>query len=187
MSVPSPDVIRVVVTGAESTGKTELAEWLAAEMEVPWSAEFAREYAGAKGGAGVLAAADVEPIARGQRAAEDAAIAQAAAAGRPFVVHDTDLLSTVVYGTTCYGEAAVSEWLRAAIAGRQPAMYLVCTTDVPWQEDAVRDPGQDRESMQRRFLDALDAQSARWEVLPAERGERRKIALAAVTALLRTG
>ena len=35
---------RVVITGAESTGKTTLAEQLAAHFEAPLSREFVRDY-----------------------------------------------------------------------------------------------------------------------------------------------
>ena len=57
---------RVVLTGAESTGKSLLAERLAAHFKAPWVPEFARSYADR---AGILTLEDVEPIARGQLAA----------------------------------------------------------------------------------------------------------------------
>ena len=99
--------LRVVLVGSECTGKTDLAEWLAAELRVPMSAEYAREYAMMRGGGAALTAADVESIARGQLDAEEAAIAAAVDCGAPLVVHDTDLLSTMVYATEYYGIGAV--------------------------------------------------------------------------------
>src|SRR6185369_4329508 len=64
----SHGVIRVVVIGSESTGKSELARALAAHYGTAWAAEYVRDYMDAKGGA--LDADDVEPIARGQIARE---------------------------------------------------------------------------------------------------------------------
>jgi len=90
---------RIVVTGSESTGKTTLARTLALELRAPWVPEFARDYAAARGG--VLSAADVEPIARGQVAREDAAMA--ALGDRGVLVLDTDLVSTTVYAEHYYG------------------------------------------------------------------------------------
>ena len=37
-------VRRIVLSGTESTGKTQLAQRLAAHFGEPWSAEYAREY-----------------------------------------------------------------------------------------------------------------------------------------------
>jgi len=62
---------------------------------VPGSVEARREYVECHGGN--LSYADVEPIAVGQRQGEDEAMARATGFRGPFVVHDTDLVSTMVY------------------------------------------------------------------------------------------
>ena len=80
---------RIVVTGSESTGKTQLAEQLAAHYGVPWVPEFARDYAEQKGRP--LTSADVTPIGSGQMTREDAAMRGLTG----MIVFDTDLLSTV--------------------------------------------------------------------------------------------
>ena len=71
---------RVVLIGPECTGKTWLAGELAARYGVPSAPEHAREYVERHGTA--LTYADVDPIGRGQRAGEDAAIARAGPQGR---------------------------------------------------------------------------------------------------------
>ncbi|RFC43452.1 MAG: Nicotinamide riboside kinase, partial [Verrucomicrobia bacterium] len=40
----NPDIKRVVVFGTESTGKTTLAQNLAAHFGAPWAPEFVREF-----------------------------------------------------------------------------------------------------------------------------------------------
>src|ERR1700730_11229568 len=92
-------VIRVVLTGSECTGKTELARALAEHYGGPWAAEFVRDYMDAKGSA--LDAGDIEPIAHGQVEREEGA----ARAAKDLVVLDTDLLSTLVYAQHYYGSA----------------------------------------------------------------------------------
>ena len=86
-----------MVTGSESTGKTTLARRLAAHHATSSSPEFARDYLERKGAP--LIAADVEPIAHGQRAGEEAARRRS----RRLVVKDTDLISTVLYARHYYG------------------------------------------------------------------------------------
>ena len=137
---------RIVLTGSESTGKTTLAEGLARHFGVPWVPEFSRGYAEARGG--VLTAADVEPIARGQCAAETAALA----GGGP-VVFDTDLQSTAVYARHYYGEVPL--WVGRVIRQYPRSLYLLCDIDLPWISDGVRDRPADRAAMQARFWEAL--------------------------------
>ena len=55
---------RVCLTGAESTGKSELAKELARHFAAPWVPEYAREYAERVNRE--LSYMDVMPIARGQ-------------------------------------------------------------------------------------------------------------------------
>jgi NadR type nicotinamide-nucleotide adenylyltransferase len=176
-------IARVVVIGSECTGKTELAEWLAGELDVPSSAEYAREYAERRHGGAALAASDVDPIARGQLALENQALAASRARGTPLVLHDTDLLSTRVYATAYYGESAVPAWLRDATLTRRADLYLFCDIDVPWATDAVRDAGADRERMQHQFADALALHGAPCVAVSGERRARREAALAAIRAL----
>ena len=150
-------MLRVVLTGAESTGKTALAERLAAHFDVPWSAEYAREYYAARQAEGrrELTAADVEPIARGQLALEDAAAARATR----LAIHDTDLVSTVVYARYYYG--ACPAWIERAARERLADLYLLCEADVPWATDPQRDRPEAREALQRRFRETLGALGAR--------------------------
>lgn len=181
--VPAPGIVRVVVIGSECTGKTELTEWLAAELGVPWSAEYAREYASERGGGVGLTAADVDPIARGQLALESAAVEAARSADAPLVLHDTDLLSTEVYATAYYGASAVPAWLRRATLVRRANLYLFCDTDIPWRSDPVRDALADRPAMQRRFAEALSAQPVPVVRIGGSAEERRKAGLEACRAL----
>lgn len=175
--------LRVVLTGSESTGKTELAEWLAAELQVPVSAEYARDYTIALGGSALLSARDVEAIALGQRAAEDRAIADAIARQCEVVLHDTDLLSTLVYATHYYGPAAVPHWLPAAVADRQPHLYLLCDIDLPWHGDPVRDSAADRERVQGAFAGALARHATPVVDVRGDRAARQGAARAAIEAL----
>jgi NadR type nicotinamide-nucleotide adenylyltransferase len=174
-----------VVTGPECTGKTTLAARLARAFDAPLSGEYARAYYDALLGtdsAAVLGARDVEPIARGQIAAEDAARREADARGRPLVVHDTDLASTVVYARHYYG--ACPPWIVAAARDRRADLYLLCAPDVPWLPDDVRDRPHARESMLAEFRAVLEELGAHVVDVTGDWQTREATALAVVETTL---
>jgi len=133
---------RLCLIGPECTGKTHLAERLARELGHAWSPEFAREYVLSV--SRELTADDVEAIARGQIALDDAPIC------------DTDLISTVVYARHYYG--ACPDWIEREARSRRADLYLLLDTDVPWEADAARDAGDPgmREDLFDAFRGALE-------------------------------
>lgn len=144
---------RIVVTGSECTGKTTLARDLAAHLGVAWVPEEARRYA--ERVARMLTADDVEPIARAQRDAEDAAFDSARARGNAWLVLDTDLVSTVVYARHYYGSCP--DWIVREAKARVGDAYLLCDIDLPWVGDSVRDRPLARDEMQESFRLTLRA------------------------------
>ena len=174
----------VVVTGPESTGKTTLALSLARAHDAPCSPEYSRIYYDERLAAdphATLDARDVEPIARGQIAVEDAARAEAVARGTAYVVHDTDLVSTVVYARHYYGDCPA--WIVDAARARKGELYLLCAPDIAFEPDAVRDTPEARERLFDEFRATLDAFGCRVVEIRGERDAREAAALAAVAAL----
>ncbi len=169
-------MIRVVLTGSESTGKSTLAERLAAHYAVELVPEFVRDFAEQKGGP--IEFSDHGPIARGQMALEDEHIAR----GGPLVMQDTDLLSTVVYCRHYFG--ACPAWIESAARDRRPDVYFLCEIDVEWVADGVRDRGHMREEMQELFRDAVARSGAPYVVITGGRDERFAHATESIDALL---
>ena len=169
-------VIRVCVTGPESTGKTTLARRLAEWAGADWVPEASRLYAERKGGE--LFLDDVAPIAREH-------IALATVARTALCVLDTDLLSTVVYSRYYYG--TVAPWILRAERARRADLYLLCDVDVPWIPDGVRDRPTDREHMFALFRDALDRRHANTVVVRGDWESRWRTARGAVSALRSSG
>lgn len=163
---------RIVVTGSECTGKTTLVRYLAERLGAPWVEEYSRRYADGKGAP--LDASDVEPIARGQIEAADAAVPGPSG----ILVLDTDLVSTVVYARHYYGSCP--RWIEEAALARRGDLYLLCHPDVPWVADGVRDRGERRAEMHALFAAALRALGAPVADVTGERGGREERALLAV-------
>jgi NadR type nicotinamide-nucleotide adenylyltransferase len=172
-------MMRVVVTGSESTGKTTLAGRIAEHFGAELIPEFVRGYAEAK--RGIIDFDDHGPIARGQMALEDEGIAR----GSRLVLQDTDLLSTVVYCEHYFGQCP--EWIREAAVARRPDLYLLCEIDVEWVHDGVRDRGHMREAMQELFRDAVRASGVATAVITGDWTERHQRAVDAIDALVLAG
>jgi len=120
----------------------------------------------------------VDPIARGQMAGED----EAARRATGIVLHDTDLLSTVVYSRHYYGRCP--EWVETACRERRADLYLLLRPDVPWVPDPARDRGEQREEMHALFLRALAEFRVSFREISGPWRERRGRALAAIDAML---
>ena len=175
--------LTVVVTGSECTGKTTLAASLAEKFGASSSKEFAREYVGLK--QAPLGASDVEPIARGQLANEQAADREADDRGRGVVVRDTDLHSTVVYARHYYGECP--GWVLETARARTGDLYLLLCPDVPWVADGLMRDRADEEAralIHGLFRDTLSAAGARVVEIRGWWPERHARAVAAVEALI---
>jgi NadR type nicotinamide-nucleotide adenylyltransferase len=151
--------LRVCLIGPECTGKTTLAERLAEHFNAPWVPEFAREYALRV--ARPLTVDDVEPIARGQMALEDAA------PNDELVILDTDLISTVVYATHYYGQCP--EWIEIEAGKRKADLYLLTDIDVPFIADSLRDSAAPRETLYLSFAETLKNYEANVVAITGER------------------
>ena len=162
------ETFRIVVTGSESTGKSTLARELAEHFGCAACGEFVREYLDRRGG--VLDAGDVEPIARGQMALEDAH-----GTSRIF---DTDLISTVVYARHYYGHCP--EWIVEAARARRAGLYLLLDIDVPWVADAQRDRPHLREEIHAVFVQTLEEFGAEYVTIRGTWEERRRRAIEAI-------
>lgn len=169
-------MMRIVLTGSESTGKTTLAGRLAEHFNAELVPEFVRGYAEAKGG--IIDFDDHGPIARGQMALED----EHTTRGVSLVVQDTDLLSTVVYCEHYFGQCP--PWIREAAVARRPDLYLLCEIDVDWIHDGVRDRGHMREAMQEMFREAVRNSGVATAVIMGDWRERLQRAIDAIDALL---
>jgi len=173
----SDRLVRVVLTGSESTGKSVLAIQLAEHYGAEFAPEFVRAFAASKGAP--LEFEDTDEIARGQIALED----QHAARAHNLLIQDTDLLSTVVYSGHYYGRCA--DWIRDSALERRPDLYLLLEIDVPWVADDVRDREGKRDDMQRLFRAAVADSGAPYVVIEGSWAERFERARSAIDDLLR--
>ena len=120
--------------GAESTGKSVLAEQLSRELGLPWVPEYGRTYCEERGTE--LTMDDLLAIAAGQAAATRAALAERP----PLLILDTDQLMTAAWAEMLFGSVP-----EALLGYPRADLYLCFAADVPWVADGTRFFGTDRE------------------------------------------
>jgi NadR type nicotinamide-nucleotide adenylyltransferase len=164
-------MMRVCFHGAESTGKSVLAE----RLGYVWVPEYGRAYCEARGTD--LGMADLLAIAEGQQAA----MRQAAAAKPELLILDTDPLMTAAWARMLFGEAP------APLMHYDKAdLYLLFEPDVPWIADGTRLFGSSEE--RARFAAIAEAILIDAKVpfarISGSWAEREAAAQAAIAALL---
>jgi len=180
MSVSSV-VQRVVITGPESTGKTWLAEQLAAHYQTVWVPEYARTYVDEKQArdpaSPLCEYADLVAIAKEHRACELQALPHA----HRFLISDTDALSTVVYAKHYFNDVPPAV---LAIAETWPArLWLLLDVDVPWVPDSQRDRPHQRRELWDLFAAELRDRQLPFTTIMGSWKERFSKALAAINLL----
>ncbi len=135
----------IVITGPESSGKSQLSEALSAQLGIPIMHEYARKFLESKGG-GTYDKDDIKHIARNQ-------MVESLTFNRRYSswVMDTDVLTSIIWIEDKYGPAP--EWMTDAfIEPPYDCCYLLCYPDVPWEADDLREDEHRREELYEVYL-----------------------------------
>ncbi|MFD2721959.1 AAA family ATPase [Hymenobacter monticola] len=171
-------MLRISLTGPESTGKTTLAAQLATHYGTSFAPEFAREYLADSGPHYTLE--DLEEIARGQLQAEAAAEAGA----HRLVFCDTDLLVIKIWAEHSFG--ACPEWILRRIDQQQYDLVLLMGVDLPWQADPLREHPHLRQQFYDLYLRELRERMSNFAEISGDPARRFAQARYLVDELLRT-
>jgi NadR type nicotinamide-nucleotide adenylyltransferase len=176
------NLVKVVLFGPESTGKTTLSKQLARHYNTVWTPEFAREYLQKKWNneRKTCEVSDLVPIAIGQMRLEN----KLAKRADKLLICDTDLLETKVYSEEYYG-GFVDEKLNKASEENQYDLYLLTYVDTPWEEDDLRDRPGRRLEMFTAFENALKKNQKNYILLKGDKETRLKVATAAIDEIIR--
>ena len=148
----------IIITGAESTGKSVLTERLAKYFQVPFIPEFARNYI--ENLNGKYQYNDVEHIAKKQ-VQELTAFNQL---NLPWIFSDTWLIITKIWFEEVFG--IVPKWLKPEIEKSKIDLFLICDTDLPWIPDTVRENGgEKRLYLQKRYIETISKYGFNYEII----------------------
>ena len=124
-------MLKIIVTGAESSGKTTLCKQLSTHFKIRFTNEFAREFLNELDKD--YTQEDLLEIAKGQQLSEHNA-----------QILDTDLITIKIWSEYKYGNC--NQWILEQIERQktEKRFYLLCKADIPWEGDPQRENPNDR-------------------------------------------
>lgn len=175
------NLVKVVLFGPESTGKTTLSGQLARHYNTVWAPEFARDYLQEKWNneRKKCEQEDLIKIAEGQIALEN----ELARKADKVLICDTDLLETKVYSEEFYGGFVDAKLDIAAIENTYD-VYFLTYIDTPWEADDLRDKPEERLEMFNAFENALKKNNRPYVLLKGDKETRLKEATNIIDKLL---
>lgn len=140
-------MLKIAVTGPESSGKTTLARQMAAYFGAPCVPEYARIYLALLGRP--YGKSDLPTIAQGQARWEDTL----AALHPPLLICDTDMLVLKVWSEYKYG--VCDPLILDLWAQQRYDFHLLCRPDMAWTYDPLREHPHRREELYRIYKEEL--------------------------------
>jgi NadR type nicotinamide-nucleotide adenylyltransferase len=168
-------LLKVIITGPESSGKTTLAGQLSASLAEPWVPEYARDYINKLDRK--YREDDLLQIAGGQVSREKAYAQKAAR----LLICDTSLEVIKIWSEYRYGNCHPR--ILKQLEQSRPDLYLLCAPDIPWEYDPQRENPDDRDALFELYRNELNGQNVQ-EIRGSQR-ERIRTAGQAVEQLLR--
>ncbi|MGY6562559.1 MAG: AAA family ATPase [Luteibaculaceae bacterium] len=162
-------MIKLVVTGPESSGKTSLAKFLAQELQAHYIPEYAREHLKEKKLNYDIE--DVITIAIKQIELEEKALTE----GSTVLVCDTDVTVIKIWTQVKFGFSPTV--VQSNLSFNPNAFYLLCKPNIPWENDELRENPNDRDELFILYKDLLDGLSFNYEIVDSLGEERFNTAL----------
>ncbi|MEM9823418.1 MAG: ATP-binding protein [Bacteroidota bacterium] len=174
----SNSMVKIVLTGPESTGKTTLTEGLAKHYNCSWIPEYARTYIEQLDRP--YQQSDLSAIARGQLALEK----QASTKDPELMICDTDLLTIKIWSEYKYGNC--DPWILEQIHAHPCDWYFLCAPDIPWEPDPQREhpAPEQRQLLLEIYETTLRALDRGFSMLSGTREIRQQKAIDQIDSLL---
>ena len=136
-------MLKIIVTGTESSGKTTLCKALSTHFKIPFTEEYAREYLNNL--ESDYTQSHLLEIAKGQLLSE-----------HNVQILDTDLITIKIWSNYKYGNC--DKWILKQIEKQkaEKRFYLLCKDNIPWEEDPQRENPNDRVELFEIYKQELD-------------------------------
>jgi len=185
-------ILKIVITGPESTGKTSLCKALAQHFNAAYTNEYARTYLEHKGNHYDMN--DLTEIAKGQLALEEKATAalysernsKTPSHSDPALLFcDTDLHVIRIWSEIVFN--ACDRRILDTISANEYDLFLLCKPDIAWVYDAQREHPEPkmREKIYHHYRDMLIHQTKPWVEISGSYENRIQTAITATNDLIK--
>ena len=154
-------MLKIIVTGPESSGKTTLCKVLSEHYKIPFTKEFAREYLTDLGKNYLQE--DLLEIAKGQLENE-----QLITNNQQISLHDTDLITLKIWSDYKYGNC--NNWILEQIEKQkvENRFYLLCKPDLKWDYDPLRENPTNRNELLEIYKQELENLGHKFLIIKGE-------------------
>ncbi|MFT5778098.1 MAG: NadR type nicotinamide-nucleotide adenylyltransferase [Crocinitomicaceae bacterium] len=139
-------MIRIALTGPESSGKTTLSEALTSELKGILVPEFARAYLSKINHE--YRQEDLNKIAHGH-------LESFLNLDNSVQIIDTDFIVLKIWSDEKYGTS--SAYIEELVGKNHFDLHILCSPDIPWEEDPLRENPLDRDRLFKRYQEELIA------------------------------
>ena len=154
-------MLKIIVTGPESSGKTTLCKALSKHYNLPFTKEFAREYLTDLGKNYLQE--DLLKIATRQLENEQLIINN-----QQISLHDTDLITLKIWSDYKYGNC--NNWILEQIEKQkvENRFYLLCKPDLKWDYDPLRENPTNRNELLEIYKQELENLGHKFLIIKGE-------------------
>ena len=156
--------LKIAFTGPESTGKTSLSMLVAETFKGVYIPEYSRSFLEKTNG--FYEEQDLDTIAIGQCEA----LLSVLITGNHLLVSDTDMTVIKVWSQFKYGR--VSTVIEQLYQEESFDHLFLCDTDIPWEEDPLREHPESREELFALYLDMIQAKTKNFTIVKGSLEER---------------
>ena len=160
---------KIVYLGAESTGKSTLTQYSAQKLHTTFMKEHGRDYWNShKDIDGKLTPLQLVELAKEHSALEE----KVAMHARRYLCVDTNALTTELFSRFYHGYAHPELERMARLAQEKYTYWIVCDTDIPYEDDGTRNGARHRKKFQKLIIQDLQARGIQYHIVSGSLKQR---------------
>ena len=165
-------VIRIAISGPESCGKSTLASALGEYFKTEFIQEYARTYLSEK--KTNYTRDDLDLIAEGQ-------FNSIIANQNKIVISDTDFVVLKVWSEDKFNTC--SNKINSLVSQNRFDLHILCSPDIPWQDDPLRENPNNRHELFEKYLEVLERYNKDYIIISGNHNDRLKKSITAIESI----